>query len=748
MLKCYIKGKNLVDGNPREFRIADGAVFTDNYNETLDSGTIVLPHLYGEIEIEPFDSVVVMDGESVLRYMCVDRYVCTQTCLKPAIYKYEVFLFSETKLLEGILCPSLAITRKPEGQVPVKVYEYLRRYLELYGTMVRDPDKPLLVAFKRKFNLGSTLSRFVEMECPEMQWNEPTLREVFNDLMMVDDCIPVVRNDIIDCIDISKVGDEITDSQLAGINYITRSQSSEDYVSEVKMNIQNGINGSVMSGNSVPADATRIVEGIGFRNDDSYLLDTNRIRLQTNFPIWKVFGLKCYLPVRIIFDYRKDAYPGSYKGSVQENVEVDLTDYLFEYNEWLTKDVFYGEWGSSTELSSQYRNTCLFYRRGQRNIENFNGKYDSQFLWINDSKYVVDLIISKANSHEVQLRLYSKAKAWCEENGYEFAGRESYQAGDFKSFAFRLDYEAIDECVFLASKSPLQGARRQIVDNQANSYVNTDRQGLLEYMKANRLGNKVIVANARYASGPEVPALAQTIGGKVIFKREVSFYENHVKANLYATENYVLKDYYTGIRSKLRSWRVVSGSEALLRKEVKKFYVNGSIPTYNDGQTLIPSYATVDEYFNRFKYCVLQIAGDGSQNNCIMLEFTKHKVGKSAVFTVRMNDNYYAGNYISNLTPRVEQKGIRYTNENGTMVWANLAFYSACNYDATASHPNFPRATIKSVDGTGDTFLAKDLVAYIPVKVYKDSKEILQVSLQFEVNEDADNIFYGKSNSF
>ena len=100
------------------------------------------------------------------------------------------------------------------------------------------------------------------------------------------------------------------------------------------------------------------------------------------------------------------------------------------------------------------------------------------------------------------------------------------------------------------------------------------------------------------------------------------------------------------------------------------------------------------------------------------------------------------------MTPRVEQKGIRYTNENGTMVWANLLFYSACNYDATASHPNFPRATINSVDGTGDTFLVKDLVAYIPVKVYKDSKEILQVSLQFEVNEDADNIFYGKSNSF
>ena len=37
MLKCKILGRNLINGVEQEFNITEGAVFTENYNETLDT---------------------------------------------------------------------------------------------------------------------------------------------------------------------------------------------------------------------------------------------------------------------------------------------------------------------------------------------------------------------------------------------------------------------------------------------------------------------------------------------------------------------------------------------------------------------------------------------------------------------------------------------------------------------------------------------------------------------------------------
>ena len=58
-LKIY--GRNLttpgLSNTAKCFGIREGAVFTKNFNEELDSATIVLPQCSEEIEIEPYDAV-------------------------------------------------------------------------------------------------------------------------------------------------------------------------------------------------------------------------------------------------------------------------------------------------------------------------------------------------------------------------------------------------------------------------------------------------------------------------------------------------------------------------------------------------------------------------------------------------------------------------------------------------------------------------------------------------------------------
>lgn len=748
--------------NNQSYDVADGAVFTENYNETLDSGTIIIQQLTNKMNIEPYDKVRIFstDNRLIERVMCVDSYVCRQTSLNPPIYGYNITLMSETKILETLLCPSLSITKNWAS--PRTVYYYIQQYCELFGKN------------KFTFNSVSLISRFNHTECPEMQWNHPTLREVLNDLMMVVDCIPILKNGELSFIDISNIGSEISSDKRSGINYITTSRSSDDFVSDIRMNLVN-------VANNTEDNCTHIVEKIGFRNDSSYLLTTENMQLQSNFPIWKV--------KKLIFDYllvvnimaSNDSH-GHIEVHYSPTLECsrDITEFVLEHDEWLTKDVYYGGFSSTSDISldANYRNRCLYYTRGAKNIENFNDKVESTLLWIDNSKFVWEMMQNDP-ANEAIIEAY--AREWLSKNHPDFAFEScSSSPGSFKHAQFQLEYDAIDECVFEATKDTFSRNRRTIIDNQTNSYVDARKQGFLEYLKANRLGNEIALINGVYKEWGRntetlIPQLAEKIDDMIIFRKEITFFKSYIGVNYQATKNYVLQNYFTGVKSKIRSWRVVSGKEAFVRGDFVKFFVNNNIDTYSDENMLIPSYSSVQDYLDNFKYCAIQTVDSNGvvrpenteyneelfDTNGIMCEFTRHIVGNSVVFTVRMNDNRYAGNYVSNYygeNERVEQKGISYTDSNGEFVGAILYFYNdytpnvftgGYNPDYLPSMALKPLISIGTEQGDDDerNLKGSDMVAKIPVRIYKDNKEILQISVQFEINENANNIFVGYKNN-
>ena len=60
-----------------------------------------------------------------------------------------------------------------------------------------------------------------------------------------------------------------------------------------------------------------------------------------------------------------------------------------------------------------------------------------------------------------------------------------------------------------------------------------------------------------------------------------------------------------------------------------------------------------------------------------------------------------------------------------------------------------PLISIGTEQGDDDerNLKGSDMVAKIPVRIYKDNKEILQISVQFEINKSANNIFVGYENN-
>ena len=93
----------------------------------------------------------------------------------------------------------------------------------------------------------------------------------------------------------------------------------------------------------------------------------------------------------------------------------------------------------------------------------------------------------------------------------------------------------------------------------------------------------------------------------IIFRKEITFFKSYIGVNYQATKNYVLQNYFTGVKSKIRSWRVVSGKEAFVRGDFVKFFVNKNINTYSDENMLIPSYSSVQDYLDNLSIALFRL---------------------------------------------------------------------------------------------------------------------------------------------
>ena len=127
-------------GNLKEYRVVSGSVFNEEYNETLDSGTLVLSQIKAEdrlSNIKPYDYVRVYDKlnpSTFDKLYLVDNFDETENNITEHIFGYTINLMSETKWLEKVQCPNLAITHElDDGSVEKKtIYQYIKQYMELY----------------------------------------------------------------------------------------------------------------------------------------------------------------------------------------------------------------------------------------------------------------------------------------------------------------------------------------------------------------------------------------------------------------------------------------------------------------------------------------------------------------------------------------------------------------------------------------------------------------------------------------
>ena len=633
--------------NLKEFEIVEGSVYKKNYNETLDSYIAKITNLSERIDIEPYDEVVLTDtntnsvfGVSKSYTMLVDTYHETMVSVNPKIYDYEIYLFSKTKLLEGAICPNLAITPSRTDDKR-SIYFYISEYMRLYC-----PKKRVKVNGSIEYQSiikvpldGELATKFAD-SAPELQWNTPNLREVLNDLFIIKDCIPIVNaNNELDFLDLTKENNDITNEPT--INYIERSQSSEDYVSEIQMNMQNVMNTSIDGVKNTVTTCERLAF-----NAENYLVNSDNVLLKTNYPILRVKHLWLYY-VGVLHSTAFDD-SGNFTIMKADLCDLQGNNFVKEKDEYETLPVIYrvGDIPNSISDKANTQNYCIYYTRYTNQISGFTSQTrDSPFLWFETGV---------TNTIQLLKQLAAETATNLPPDFAIISDTETKPINSYFSSFFQIEYETTTESVFRAAKADKPANNRIIIDNQTNSFVDAYTQGKLEYQKANRLGNPMLNINQRTLNSGErlIDIGDYYIDGMdkyIVYSVEYQIYKDHTEVNAAATKDYILKNYFVGVKQKVRTW-VNAKDEALERHDIEKVYCEFAEESgsYDDGeQTLITDLLSPilrgETKTHPIKHCnVYTMYGDNRypNGNYYSLECLARIIGNSIVLTTGFRDNY------------------------------------------------------------------------------------------------------------
>ena len=652
------------------YDLKDGFTIKEELNETLDSAIgIEFDTFHEEFVGVPFDHAKIYDDENKIeeKHFLVDSYddevYSFEENMERNNHHYVCKLFSETKGLERITLPCLTITQPTDPNATKKtVWDFMHNKIEpLFIPRFKrySSSNDLHYYYTTKYVFAnSAYSKFRYTICPEFQWNNPTLREVITDLMSTEDCIPVVKQGVISYYSLKEKGNPIDTTKLS---YSKRTMNSGDFVGELTLNMKNAIGKS----------KTTCCEYIMLQAPEgSGTLTTENGVIKTLNPIYNIKKLLVYG-----FNYLAES-----EKCVLYN--LDVVSRIKEYEDWNTlSNVKVGtskyvnlpdKTDANGYTTKEHKVNYLYYERGKNEICNISKTYPSTGIY---PATFVDLIGGTIL--------------------YHITGSFPYK-GDSRTLFFYVEYETILEHPINVGKYlPSPHPENRVFDAQKDSYVDVQHQSIFEYAKVERLGNKIREIYGEYFSESDIPQLGDYIGDEILFSKEVTYFDGVLLFKGYLTPHYVLRDYYTGVMAKKRSWEIAKGSEALTRNDIFKVYLEASFTNKRDsfGSSIwegsLRSFRSIDPESvngNVIRFFISALMNYSTNENLrhayirtetvnqdfpvddstwgIMLDLVTEVQGNSICFNFGFNDNFKSADYIEKDDNDYTQNFYKYCLDN------------------------------------------------------------------------------------
>lgn len=288
---AYFSSKNAGYGT-KAYPVVFDAPITEEYSETLDSATIVVPNVSSSqrLDIEPFQECalqIISNGKTTTKVFLIDSFSESMTNVDTAntYYTYTIDLMSETKYLEKIQCPNLVITHSETSGAKTIAY-YISLYMGIYCPKIKFYDNSTATwSYKPLIAVSSAVTSDFAVPCADMSMSKPTLRQVLTSLMIQKSCIPTVVNRTLGYLDLAK--EPTAFSGNTGKITVERAMSSDSYVNTL-------VN---MSDNVIDQGDCIVSESLVFRDRDNVLLkQKENLELETRYPIYSIsnFTLNAY----------------------------------------------------------------------------------------------------------------------------------------------------------------------------------------------------------------------------------------------------------------------------------------------------------------------------------------------------------------------------------------------------------------------------------------------------------------------
>lgn len=762
------------------YDLKDGISIKEEFNETLDSATAQFVYYCTDLDIVSFDYASIYDTDEKIDdlHLLVDSYDDEVFSFGDSIdsdsHTYTMSFFSETKELERITLPNCSVTQPLTGTKKT-VTNQIRRFVETFMPKIKvySQTNTRKWVYEPMIKVdGSVYSKFLNVECPEFQWNEPTLREVLNDLFSTKDCIVVVKNHTIYYYDLTEKRNPIDTSKLT---YSKRTMNSSDYCGELTLNMQNAIGKNV----------TIVCEKKGLRTTEGEMTTSNAVFV-TQQPIYKVKSCKVSyfmagsVGVTVGVCYFKD---------------VDITRYVVEKDEYdVASSGRYSPSSPRTEDDYEnargYKQYLLYYKRGSNMIQGWGETQKESWDSVRATSHIgwIIYLLEKQQANmdyqgdTYHFRGYTDDFAW-KKVGTEFPY-------DLRGIHVDLVYETLSgHSMHVGKYLPVRHPENRLFDNQQNSYVDVNHQSIFEYAKANRLGNKIRTIHGEYFDKNDIPQLGDYIGDEILFSKELICYDNIVYFKGMLTPNYILKDYYTGVFAKKRSWQLAKAEDALLRCDIIKLYVEFSfvekedyineldlniVFTSNfspnkllDGLADYPSnqdvkYCLLKSKVKRTNTSMLPFNWCPDQSHSFQVDLDKEIQGMSLCFNFKTMDNVQVDYHCTMDNDNFVNSIYKYCDDDGELEDLVVGFAKSVDYTDGLTFPfdgQMWRDSNEAVIGKNDgNQMMQNVLNTINVKpkihscsiepfdnssvvginfaiqrkVNKDNREIIQSSVQFE----------------
>lgn len=852
ILKAWINGK--------VYPLVQGATFSDEFNETLDSGSIIISNV-SKLDIKPYDDVIVFDSQKIdvkgwskryndlggkpkffYKHLLIHQISREETFLgnetgefdefgQPIVenirYEYKIELCSETKKLETIQLPNVSVTQPVKEARRKTVKELALQFLEVYNIKekIANNDGTYKLVNKYEFD-EETLEIFANVYSPEFTLNNPNLRDLISKLFITKDMIPYVENDVIYAMDITKTNG-LFNFNSSQYNYVTSSLSGDNYCSNLKRTYSDAL---------AQESTGRSIEYIGFRNSNTPLMTFDNMKLELEFPIYKINKVyMCYYKAASgVFENNTDYLPLMflYKQDITPLVKLNSERNVLS-QDW---DDFNENPPQSMEEMAKYKLCTLGYDIGSNSIEGWGSKYSyPRGWWLADktASYLENIIkaienfsplgnLGKKDFQKIDDRIESVITSRQLPLDNIIPAEDTVIDNDvykMKSIFFIVDYTPFYSGSIIHSKN--FGDRNSFItvnDNPSSSLTLLESDGIAQDEKLNRFGNEALVIMSRYKQEIESKDYVyegeqktnylyplQPLGSiynrgededVIIYHREFSIHNNEITCTYYGTKDYVLKNYFTSVYARHRTYGLMSYGESIRRSENEKMflllsknrchYEKNKIFSFeslnrNENELLTSfkdkslPFDKVDEFANQDKInnalFYYEKNGDGSENDSgyLLKQLNVFTSGRSICFNMTTKDNIASNPYIKQFKPEYNltdatkdftgsvQDFDMFTNEYGftkninfilghtnknVMVNDKIEAFNKAKVQETYKYLLKIPALDKNKVGDYISSFSNKISIKNNKKIHKDNKEIIDMTYQIEAMTDDRNIMF------